>query len=69
MNLPGAVIFHFISSALALFQIEIKTISYASISRPPTYDNFLRLKVHKIENFFDSDFGICVISLIDMSKY
>jgi hypothetical protein len=21
------------------------------------------LKVHKIENFFDSDFGICIISL------
>ncbi len=29
----------------------------------------LLLKVHKIENFFDSDFGICVISLIVMSKY
>ncbi len=27
------------------------------------------LKVHKIENFFDSDFGICIISLLDMSKY
>ncbi len=27
------------------------------------------LKVHKIENFFDSDFGICIISLIFMSKY
>jgi hypothetical protein len=27
------------------------------------------LKVHKIENFFDSDFGICVISLIVRSKY
>jgi hypothetical protein len=27
------------------------------------------LKVHKIENFFDSDFGICVISLLFMSKY
>ncbi len=27
------------------------------------------LKVHKIENFFDSDFGICIISLIVMSKY
>ncbi len=24
------------------------------------------LKVHKIENFFDSDFGICVISLLVM---
>ncbi len=29
----------------------------------------LDLKVHKIENFFDSDFGICVISLLVMSKY
>jgi hypothetical protein len=27
------------------------------------------LKVHKIENFFDSDFGMCVISLLVMSKY
>jgi hypothetical protein len=26
------------------------------------------LKVHKIENFFDFDFGICVISLLVMSK-
>ncbi len=25
--------------------------------------------MHKIENFFDSDFGICVISLLGMSKY
>jgi hypothetical protein len=30
---------------------------------------FFSLKVHKIENFFDSDFGICVISLLVMSKY
>ncbi len=28
----------------------------------------VRLKVHKIENFFDSDFGICVISLLVMHK-
>ncbi len=28
-----------------------------------------KLKVHKIENFFDSDFGICFISLLVMSKY
>ncbi len=27
------------------------------------------LKVHKIENFFDSDFGICVISLLVISNY
>ncbi len=26
------------------------------------------LKVHKNENFFDSDFGICVISLLVMHK-
>jgi hypothetical protein len=29
----------------------------------------LYFKEHKIENFFDSDFGICVISLLVMSKY
>ncbi len=29
----------------------------------------MRLKVHKIENFFDSDFGICGFSLLVMSKY
>ncbi len=27
------------------------------------------LKVHKTENFFDSDFGICVISLLVIAKY
>jgi hypothetical protein len=31
--------------------------------------DFSPLKVHKIENFFDSDSGICVISLLGMSKY
>jgi hypothetical protein len=31
------------------------------------YSGFL-LKVHKIANFFDSDFGICVISLLVMHK-
>jgi hypothetical protein len=31
--------------------------------------DFYPLKVHKIENFFDSDFGICDISLLVMSKY
>jgi hypothetical protein len=31
--------------------------------------SFASLKVHKIENFFDSDFGIWVISLLVMSKY
>ncbi len=31
------------------------------------FSNFL--KVHKIENFFDSDFGICVISLLVISKH
>jgi hypothetical protein len=31
-------------------------------------DYSIDLKVHKIENFFDSDFGICVISLLVMHK-
>jgi hypothetical protein len=29
----------------------------------------MRLKVHKIENFFGFDFEICAISLLVMSKY
>jgi hypothetical protein len=29
----------------------------------------MRLKVHKIENFFDSDFEICIIFLLVMAKY
>jgi len=33
------------------------------------YIIWMCLKVHKIDNFFDSDFGICVISLLVMSKY
>ncbi len=33
----------------------------------PSLSNII-LKVHKIENFFDSDFGICVISLLVMHK-
>ncbi len=35
----------------------------------PTPSALPSLKVHKIENFFDYDFGICVISLLVMSKY
>ncbi len=31
--------------------------------------DFALLKVHKIENFFDFDFGICVFSLLVMSNY
>jgi hypothetical protein len=30
---------------------------------------FISLKVHKIENFFGSDFEFCVISLLVMLKY
>ncbi len=31
-------------------------------------DSGIGLKVHKIENFFDTDFGNCVISLLVMHK-
>jgi hypothetical protein len=34
----------------------------------PALESAHTLKVHKIENFFDSDFGICVISLLVMHK-
>ncbi len=40
-----------------------------ALPRTVSYRVFPLLKVHKIENFFDSDFGICVISLLVMSKY
>jgi hypothetical protein len=43
-------------------QKQIKVINFASFSLR------LALKVHKIENFFVSDFGICVISLLVMYK-
>ncbi len=32
-------------------------------------DTFYDLKVHKIENFFGSDFEFCTISLLVMFKY
>ncbi len=38
-------------------------VHYSSRTMAPVY-----LKVHKIENFFDSDFGICVFSLLVMHK-
>jgi hypothetical protein len=34
-----------------------------------TYVRLADLKVHKIENFFGSDFEFCVISLLVMLKY
>ncbi len=39
-----------------------------SMSAIQRWENFI-LKVHKIENFFDSDFGICVISLLVSRTY
>jgi hypothetical protein len=47
---------------------------YSSVYLPILWARYsmsstIPLKVHKIEKFFDSDFGICVISLLDMSKY
>ncbi len=37
--------------------------------KPGGIDLWTPLKVHKIENFFDSDFEICIISLLVMAKY
>ncbi len=42
---------------------ELSRTSGHSVRYPSFY-----LKVHKIENFFDSDFGICVISLLVLRK-
>ncbi len=53
--------------------IEIRSWHYrlllAPMNNASRFPNKVSLKVHRIENFFDSDFGICVISLIVMSKY
>ncbi len=37
--------------------------------KPTPFGHFSCLKVHKIENFFGSDFEFCVISLLVMLKY
>ncbi len=38
-------------------------------SKTVIFSNLHGLKVHKIENFFGFDFGICVISFLVKSKY
>jgi hypothetical protein len=42
--------------------------SFLALSGGPKLLYIEALKVYKIENFFDSDFGICVISLLVMHK-
>ncbi len=40
------------------------------VSKKKDFNDFnITLKVHKIENFFGSDFEFCVISLLVMLKY
>ncbi len=56
--------FRYSSGSLIFLQKMKKLYIFQSPSRSVAF-----LKVHKIENFFDSDFGICVISLLVMSKY
>jgi hypothetical protein len=51
----------YFASGLTTFAIEIKTQSAVDIDDG--------LKVHKIENFFGSDFELCTISLLVMFKY
>jgi hypothetical protein len=55
----------YISSKLLRELVELEVKGHNSTPMGP----FHCLKVHKIENFFDSDFGICIISLLVMSKY
>jgi hypothetical protein len=45
-----------------------RTTAQPQIKLSSLRSEFLILKVHKIENFFDSDLGICVISLLVMHK-
>ncbi len=51
-----------ITKLLSLFK-SLKELCNRTVTGDPN------LKVHKIENFFDFDFGICVISLLVRSKY
>ena len=43
--------------------------SMGEIKRKDTDTNFFYLKVHKIKNFFGSDFEFCTISLLVLLKY
>jgi hypothetical protein len=52
------------------YGMQLSASPLATQSMASSYDKLsYLLKVHKIENFFDSNFGICNISLIVMSKY
>ncbi len=64
---PREVLLAALSQARALTTIVNSSLK---VSAAPSADrkNSGNLKVHKIENFFDSDFGICVISLLVMHK-
>jgi hypothetical protein len=62
----------FVSVSVVSLVLRWKHLSILLLPIPVTSITFpwsSSLKVHKIENFLDSDFGICVISLIVMSKY
>ncbi len=41
---------------------------FSELKRNLSQKDTLTLKVHKIDKFFDSDFGICFISLLVMHK-
>jgi hypothetical protein len=55
--------------------IEVSTILFGddvaevALRTPAQIDQRSRLKVHKNENFFGSDFEFCTISLLVMFKY
>jgi hypothetical protein len=56
-----------LSELLSLFYLSrFDLLGHLTVCSPVWFPVFL--KVHKIENFFDSDFGICVISLLVMHK-
>ncbi len=64
LNLPTILL----RKILVGFQWEPKKLLEAKLSIISTRAEYANLKVHKIENFFDSDFGICIISLLVMHK-
>ncbi len=52
-----------------IFATHGQVLSINTMHGSINFHKMVHLNVHKIENFFDSDFGICIISLLVMSKY
>ncbi len=69
LSLHSSIFFFLIASyIISLFPFSSSSCSFFPLPLLPGHFT-VPLKVQKIEKFFDSDFGICIISLLVMSKY